>query len=113
MQTVKANGAEIPALGFGVFRMSDAEVERGVGKGGPQDPERLVARDRPAVEEKPPHRLEIRARHGEQGAGVLPLGRLVGEGGRRGERGSRGHGRLVLDGSCPRIDRGDRWLTKR
>jgi len=28
MQTVKANGAEIPALGFGVFRMSDEEVER-------------------------------------------------------------------------------------
>lgn len=28
MQTVKAHGAEIPALGFGVFRMSDAEVER-------------------------------------------------------------------------------------
>ena len=28
MQTVKANGAEIPALGFGVFRMSDDEVER-------------------------------------------------------------------------------------
>ena len=27
MQTVKAHGAEIPALGFGVFRMSDAEVE--------------------------------------------------------------------------------------
>ncbi|WP_434622869.1 aldo/keto reductase [Azospirillum sp. B2RO_4] len=28
MQTVNANGAEIPALGFGVFRMSDEEVER-------------------------------------------------------------------------------------
>ena len=28
MQTVTAHGAEIPALGFGVFRMSDAEVER-------------------------------------------------------------------------------------
>lgn len=28
MQSVKAHGAEIPALGFGVFRMSDAEVER-------------------------------------------------------------------------------------
>lgn len=28
MQIVKAHGAEIPALGFGVFRMSDAEVER-------------------------------------------------------------------------------------
>jgi 2,5-diketo-D-gluconate reductase B len=27
MQIVKAHGAEIPALGFGVFRMSDAEVE--------------------------------------------------------------------------------------
>lgn len=27
MQIVKAQGAEIPALGFGVFRMSDAEVE--------------------------------------------------------------------------------------
>lgn len=27
MQTVKAHGAEIPALGFGVFRMSEAEVE--------------------------------------------------------------------------------------
>lgn len=28
MDIVKAHGAEIPALGFGVFRMSDAEVER-------------------------------------------------------------------------------------
>ncbi|CEJ11142.1 2,5-diketo-D-gluconic acid reductase B [bacterium YEK0313] len=28
MQTVSAHGAVIPALGFGVFRMSDAEVER-------------------------------------------------------------------------------------
>ncbi|WP_342236169.1 aldo/keto reductase [Inquilinus sp. OTU3971] len=28
MQIVEAHGAEIPALGFGVFRMSDAEVER-------------------------------------------------------------------------------------
>jgi diketogulonate reductase-like aldo/keto reductase len=28
MQTVKAHGAAIPALGFGVFRMSDPEVER-------------------------------------------------------------------------------------
>jgi 2,5-diketo-D-gluconate reductase B len=28
MQTVKALGAEIPALGFGVFRMSDEEVEK-------------------------------------------------------------------------------------
>lgn len=28
MQTVTAHGAEIPALGFGVFRMSDQEVER-------------------------------------------------------------------------------------
>lgn len=28
MQTVKVHGATIPALGFGVFRMSDAEVER-------------------------------------------------------------------------------------
>lgn len=28
MQTVNAHGAEIPALGFGIFRMSDAEVER-------------------------------------------------------------------------------------
>ncbi len=28
MQTVTAYGAAIPALGFGVFRMSDAEVER-------------------------------------------------------------------------------------
>ena len=28
MQTVTAHGATIPALGFGVFRMSDAEVER-------------------------------------------------------------------------------------
>lgn len=28
MQTVTAHGVEIPALGFGVFRMSDAEVER-------------------------------------------------------------------------------------
>lgn len=28
MQIVKAHGAEIPALGFGIFRMSDAEVER-------------------------------------------------------------------------------------
>ncbi len=28
MQTVTAHGAAIPALGFGVFRMSDAEVER-------------------------------------------------------------------------------------
>lgn len=28
MLTVKAHGAEIPALGFGVFRMSDDEVER-------------------------------------------------------------------------------------
>lgn len=28
MQYVKAHGATIPALGFGVFRMSDAEVER-------------------------------------------------------------------------------------
>lgn len=28
MQIVKARGAEIPALGFGVFRMSDVEVER-------------------------------------------------------------------------------------
>ncbi|WP_054312126.1 aldo/keto reductase [Mesorhizobium sp. 1M-11] len=28
MQTVTAHGADIPALGFGVFRMSDAEVER-------------------------------------------------------------------------------------
>lgn len=28
MQIVKAHGASIPALGFGVFRMSDAEVER-------------------------------------------------------------------------------------
>ncbi|MCX5570126.1 aldo/keto reductase [Kaistia nematophila] len=28
MQTVKAHGASIPALGFGVFRMSDDEVER-------------------------------------------------------------------------------------
>lgn len=28
MQIIKAHGAEIPALGFGVFRMSDAEVER-------------------------------------------------------------------------------------
>lgn len=27
MEIVKAHGAEIPALGFGVFRMSDAEVE--------------------------------------------------------------------------------------
>lgn len=27
MELVKAHGAEIPALGFGVFRMSDAEVE--------------------------------------------------------------------------------------
>ncbi len=27
MQTVKAHGAEIPALGLGVFRMSEAEVE--------------------------------------------------------------------------------------
>lgn len=28
MQTVTSHGANIPALGFGVFRMSDAEVER-------------------------------------------------------------------------------------
>jgi len=28
MQTVNAHHAAIPALGFGVFRMSDAEVER-------------------------------------------------------------------------------------
>ncbi|MEO5614154.1 MAG: aldo/keto reductase, partial [Cypionkella sp.] len=28
MQTVTRHGAAIPALGFGVFRMSDAEVER-------------------------------------------------------------------------------------
>ncbi len=28
MQTITAHGATIPALGFGVFRMSDAEVER-------------------------------------------------------------------------------------
>jgi diketogulonate reductase-like aldo/keto reductase len=28
MQTINAHGMEIPALGFGVFRMSDAEVER-------------------------------------------------------------------------------------
>lgn len=28
MQTVTAHGATIPALGFGVFRMTDAEVER-------------------------------------------------------------------------------------
>lgn len=28
MQIVTAHGAQIPALGFGVFRMSDAEVER-------------------------------------------------------------------------------------
>lgn len=28
MQTVKSNGHEIPALGFGVFRMSDEELER-------------------------------------------------------------------------------------
>ena len=28
MQIIKAHGAEIPALGFGVFRMSDAKVER-------------------------------------------------------------------------------------
>jgi diketogulonate reductase-like aldo/keto reductase len=28
MQTIDAHGAAIPALGFGVFRMSDAEVER-------------------------------------------------------------------------------------
>jgi 2,5-diketo-D-gluconate reductase B len=28
MQTVKAHGAQIPALGFGVFRMSDDEVEK-------------------------------------------------------------------------------------
>ncbi len=28
MQAVKTHGATIPALGFGVFRMSDAEVER-------------------------------------------------------------------------------------
>jgi diketogulonate reductase-like aldo/keto reductase len=28
MQLVKAHGADIPALGFGVFRMSEAEVER-------------------------------------------------------------------------------------
>jgi len=28
MITINANGAAIPALGFGVFRMSDAEVER-------------------------------------------------------------------------------------
>ncbi len=28
MQTVTAHGAAVPALGFGVFRMSDAEVER-------------------------------------------------------------------------------------
>ncbi|MBJ7500095.1 MAG: aldo/keto reductase [Sphingopyxis sp.] len=28
MQTVTSHGAAIPALGFGVFRMSDAEVER-------------------------------------------------------------------------------------
>lgn len=28
MQTVSAHGATIPALGFGVFRMSDSEVER-------------------------------------------------------------------------------------
>lgn len=28
MQTVSTHGATIPALGFGVFRMSDAEVER-------------------------------------------------------------------------------------
>lgn len=28
MKTVNAHGAAIPALGFGVFRMSDAEVER-------------------------------------------------------------------------------------
>ena len=28
MQTVTVRGAAIPALGFGVFRMSDAEVER-------------------------------------------------------------------------------------
>ena len=28
MQTVNVHGAAIPALGFGVFRMSDAEVER-------------------------------------------------------------------------------------
>ena len=28
MQIIKAHGAEIPALGFGIFRMSDAEVER-------------------------------------------------------------------------------------
>lgn len=28
MQTIKAHGAEIPALGFGVFRMTEAEVER-------------------------------------------------------------------------------------
>ena len=27
MDIVKAHGAQIPALGFGVFRMSDAEVE--------------------------------------------------------------------------------------
>lgn len=28
MQTINVHGAAIPALGFGVFRMSDAEVER-------------------------------------------------------------------------------------
>jgi diketogulonate reductase-like aldo/keto reductase len=28
MQTINAHGAAIPALGFGVFRMTDAEVER-------------------------------------------------------------------------------------
>ena len=28
MQTIHAHGADIPALGFGVFRMSDEEVER-------------------------------------------------------------------------------------
>lgn len=28
MQTITAHGAHIPALGLGVFRMSDEEVER-------------------------------------------------------------------------------------
>ena len=30
MDIVEAHGAQIPALGFGVFRMSDAEVEAGI-----------------------------------------------------------------------------------
>ena len=31
MEYVNAHGATIPALGFGVFRMADAEVEAGIG----------------------------------------------------------------------------------